>query len=132
MREARAAARAGYRVDVICLVDSGQVRREVLDAINVHRIGITRHRGAGLFRVVREYVAFAVRASAVAIRLRIRDRAACEHIVQVHAPPDFLIVAGIVPKLLGSKLILDIHDLSRHLYLARFQDRRVAPFANRV
>jgi glycosyltransferase involved in cell wall biosynthesis len=132
VREAKAAAGAGYRVDVICLTDVGERKREVIDGIHVHRLAVSRNRGAGLWRMMREYVAFATRAGLIAMRIRIRNHGASEHIVQVHAPPDFLIVAGLLPKLLGSKLILDIHDLTRHLFMARFEGRRVAPAAHRL
>ncbi len=132
VREARAAARVGYRVDVICLTEEGQLRREVLDGIDVHRVGVGRNRGVGLLQTLREYVVFTVLAGVIAARIRVRNRGGSHHIVQVHSPPDFLIVAGIVPKLLGSKLILDIHDISRHLYLARFAHRRSARLMNRL
>lgn len=132
VREARAAAQAGYRVDVICLTDDGEARREAIDGIHVHRIGVSRKRGVGLGRMLREYVEFAASASFLAARIHVRHRGASERVVQIHAPPDFLIVAGIVPKLLGGKLILDIHDLTRHLYLARFAGRRAARSANRL
>src|SRR6185503_13005792 len=41
-------------------------------------------------------------------------------IVQVHTMPDFLVFTTIVPKLLGAKIILDIHDLMPELYMAKF------------
>ena len=132
VREARAARQVGYEVDVICLTDVGQAKREVIDGVRVRRLAVSRNRGTGLLRMLREYLAFATLAGMTAALYRVRNRAAARHIIQVHAPPDFLVVAGLAPKLLGSRLILDIHDLSRHLFLARFQGRRAARAANRL
>jgi glycosyltransferase involved in cell wall biosynthesis len=123
-REAKAATREGYRVEVVCLRQAGEPKREVVDGIEVHRLGITHQRGAGLIALLREYLAFAVMSTFAVARLRLRARGCAEHIVQVHAPPEFLVVAGALPKLFGSKLILDIHDLSKHLYGARYGGSR--------
>src|SRR4030067_1574537 len=34
--------------------------------------------------------------------------------------PNFIVFAGLIPKLLGSKIILDIHDLMIPLYVTKF------------
>jgi glycosyltransferase involved in cell wall biosynthesis len=39
----------------------------------------------------------------------------------VHAPPDFLVAAALAPKLRGARVVTDIHDLSPHMYEARFE-----------
>src|SRR5207247_8680052 len=41
-------------------------------------------------------------------------------VVQVHTMPDFLVFAALIPKLLGAKIILDVHDLMPELYAAKF------------
>src|SRR5438034_4257056 len=41
-------------------------------------------------------------------------------IVQVHTGPDFLVFTTLVPKLLGAKIILDVHDLMPEMYMAKF------------
>jgi glycosyltransferase involved in cell wall biosynthesis len=40
--------------------------------------------------------------------------------VQAHNLPDFLVFAGLLPKLSGSRLVLDLHDLMPEFYAARF------------
>ncbi len=41
-------------------------------------------------------------------------------LVHVHNMPDFLVFAAAVPKLMGSKTILDIHDIVPELYCSKF------------
>jgi len=116
-REAKAARDFGYEVTVICLRQPGEAAVEQVNGIEVRRLALSHVRGATLGRIAFEYLAFTVLAtfilSAAAAR-RTYD------VVQVHAPPDFLILAGLLPKLRGARLVLDIHDLSPHMYGARF------------
>ena len=53
-------------------------------------------------------------------------------VVHLHNPPDFLIVAALVPKLLGARVIFDVHDLSPEMFAMRFGDRAGARLADRV
>jgi glycosyltransferase involved in cell wall biosynthesis len=41
-------------------------------------------------------------------------------LIHVHSVPDFEIFAALIPKLTGSKIVLDIHDLVPELYLSKF------------
>jgi glycosyltransferase involved in cell wall biosynthesis len=124
-REAKAARDAGYAVEVIALRDEGQAVEEVVDGIAVRRVNVAHHSvwsgSGGLAGVLREYLSFAVRAAGLVSRRAIgRGRF---DILQVHTPPDFLVFAGLVPKLLRRRIVLDVHDRSPLLYAARFGDR---------
>ena len=55
-------------------------------------------------------------ASLLAVRRRYR-------VVHIHNPPDFLIMAAAVPRLLGAKVIFDVHDLSDDMFAMRFGSR---------
>jgi glycosyltransferase involved in cell wall biosynthesis len=70
-----------------------------------------------------EYLAFTLLATVVLAAAAARRT---YDVVEVHAPPDFLILAGLLPKLRGARLLLDIHDLSPHLYSARFSSSLAA------
>jgi len=128
-REARAAVEAGYSVDVICLRSPHEVKSETVDGIRIRRLPVQHIRGAGAIRSVSEYLGFTVRASIAALRLH-RERSI--DVVYVHAPPDFLIVTALLPRLLGSRVVLDIHDLSPHLFNARFGSTRWARPLERI
>jgi glycosyltransferase involved in cell wall biosynthesis len=52
--------------------------------------------------------------------------------VHVNNPPDFLILAAVVPKLLGAKVIFDVHDLSPDMFAMRFGGRRGSRLADQL
>ena len=117
VREVRVAVDAGFAVHVIATRREGEPRRQLVDGVDVHRLPISHRRGAGAFGVFVEYGAFAVLATLRLARLSMRRRF---DVVQVHNPPDFLIVAALVPKLLGSRVVFDVHDLSSDMFAMRF------------
>jgi len=67
-REAHAARRSGYRVDVICAGEPGQPRSEVVDGLRIRRLPVTRRRGMGLSAQLWEYAAFCMLATAYILR----------------------------------------------------------------
>ena len=119
-REARAAVDAGHSVDVICLRDPGQLRFEIIEGVAVRRLSIRHVPGRRVWRVLYEYLAFVSVATLALGPAAVRRR---YQVIHIHNPPDFLIVAGLFPRLFGSKLILDVHDLSSHMFRSRFQGR---------
>jgi glycosyltransferase involved in cell wall biosynthesis/predicted glycosyltransferase len=119
-REARAAVEAGYTVDVVCLGADDEPSRETVDDIRITRLPVAHVRGAPTLRFLAEYVRFAARATTAVMKLYRRERI---DVVYVHAPPDFLVAAALLPKLLGSRVVLDVHDLSSHMFNIRFGGR---------
>jgi glycosyltransferase involved in cell wall biosynthesis len=53
-------------------------------------------------------------------------------VVHIHTPHDFLVVSALLPRLLGARVVLDIHDLSPDMFAMRFGGRRGARLADRV
>ena len=76
-----------------------------------------------------EYARFTLLAAWHAARLMTKRQYA---VVQVHNPPDFLVVATLWPRLLGARVILDVHDLAPDMFAMRFEDRRGAALADRL
>jgi glycosyltransferase involved in cell wall biosynthesis len=116
-REALIAVEAGYAVDVVCLRLPDEAAAETVDQIGIRRLPIRHLRGTGVVRAMLEYAGFAMRSTLTVLSIHRQERI---DIVYVHAPPDFLIVAALIPRLLGSKVVLDIHDLSPHMFNVRF------------
>ena len=115
-REARAARDAGFEVTVLALRGQGEDPEEDVDGIHVRRVPLGHKRGAGFARILSEYLTFC----ALACWWLARESARRPFdVVHFHNPPDFLIVAGVIPRLRGSKLILDVHDLSSHMITVR-------------
>jgi glycosyltransferase involved in cell wall biosynthesis len=128
-REAIATVEAGYDVHVICLRWPHEPESEILNGIRITRLPVQHVRGAGALGSIREYVGFALGATVTALKIH---RVSPIDIVYVHAPPDFLIVTALIPRLLGSRVVLDIHDLSPHMFNARFGTGRFARIVERT
>jgi len=128
-REVAAALAAGYAVDVVAMCRPGEPRRESVDGANVVRLPLSHHRGAGLPGMIAEYIGFTALASCVVAMLMLRRRYS---VVQVHNPPDFLIVASLIPKALGAYVIFDVHDLSSDMFAMRWNAKPGARLAERL
>jgi glycosyltransferase involved in cell wall biosynthesis len=142
-RETEALLGDGWQVDVICLRGEGEAKHEDCNGAQVHRLAVRRHRGAGFAIYMLEYMHFFVLASVLLARLQVKKRF---NVVQVHNMPDFLIFTAAIPKMLGARLVLDIHDLVPELYgskfggkpghpairMARWTERRSGAFASQV
>jgi glycosyltransferase involved in cell wall biosynthesis len=107
---------AGGRVDVLCLRDQDGPRGQGRGDARVITIPVGR--GAnGFWGYVREYASAFVLFSVRTLGLHIRNR---YDVIHVHNMPDFLVFAALVPKLLGARVILDIHDAMPEFYMSKF------------
>jgi glycosyltransferase involved in cell wall biosynthesis len=106
-RAAQALVQEGVTVDLLCLQEhKAQPRRETVDGISVFRVPLQRHRG-GKMTYIGRYSAFIVRSFCfLAFRSFIRKY----DLVHVHNMPDALVFSALIPKLLGAKVVLDLHD----------------------
>jgi glycosyltransferase involved in cell wall biosynthesis len=119
-RAVRVALESGYEVDIIALRRPGEAAVEVVEGARVHRLPLTHHWGARLSRTTFEYLGFTALASIRVASLMLRRN---YRVVHVNNPPDFLIVAALFPKLLGARVIFDVHDLSSDMFSMRFEGR---------
>jgi glycosyltransferase involved in cell wall biosynthesis len=119
-REAEALVSAGYEVHVICLrrteaaKRSSQAREETINGVYVHRLPLERKRGNQL-RYLAEYTLLAALGAVKLARLHFHRPF---RIVHIHNMPDLLVLAGLLPKWTGAKLLLDVHDPMAELYQA--------------
>jgi len=112
-RAAEALQRAGMTVDVLCLCEEGQPKGwETVNGVNVYRTPLRRQR-EGKIRYLLQYASFLLGATWFLASRSLRTR---YHVVHVHNMPDFLVFSSLVPKLLGAKVILDLHDPMPELY----------------
>jgi glycosyltransferase involved in cell wall biosynthesis len=115
-RAADALLKEGASVDLICLHDENAPSREVLNGINVRRIAI-EHRRGGKLAYAWQYFAFIVACAAIVSRRTLTRR---YDLVYVHNMPDILVFSGLVPKIMGAKVVLDQHDPMPELMSAIF------------
>ena len=127
VHEARVASELGLEVGVLALRQPGEARSEMVDGVTVRRLPVRHRRGCGLVRMLVEYLGFTALAT-IWLMLRPRRR----RIVQVHSPPDFLAIAGLITKLVGNRFILDVHDLSPDIFSMRLDGRRGSRIADRL
>lgn len=113
----------GFEVDVVCLRQEGESRRDVWRGATISRLAGPRRRG-GLLRYLSEYFGFFIRAAALIGARTMRRR---YDVIQVHTMPDFLAFVAVVPKLFGSKLLLDFHELMPEFFAAKFSKGMTSP-----
>lgn len=120
-REALALRDAGHEVAVLCLREPGQAAREVVEGVAVRRLPV-RHRRRGAARYAAEYAAFGLLALAQVTRAAARGRLSGRpiDIVQVHTMPDALVFAAAGARALGSRVVLDLHEVMPELYASKF------------
>jgi glycosyltransferase involved in cell wall biosynthesis len=105
-REVRALEAAGHEVDVICLRRQRERLRERVGSVMTYRLPLPAER-SGRVRYVAQYGAFLLAAGLLAAALHVRRR---WDVVQVNSMPDALVFAAAVPRLLGARVLLDLHE----------------------
>jgi glycosyltransferase involved in cell wall biosynthesis len=116
-RAAEALAKEGANVEMICLRESDdQPRREIFNGVDVTRVPLKRRR-AGKMSYLVQYGAFILAAGAI---LTYRSFPRRFDLVHVHNMPDVLVFSALIPKLAGSKIILDLHDPMPELMMSIF------------
>jgi len=118
LQYATSLAERGDIVDVIALRrDPGLPDFEQLDGVNVYRIQDRILNEKGILSYVNRITRFALRSALFLFRKH------NEHpydVVHVHNVPDFLAFSAIYPKLRGTCVVLDIHDLLPEFYASKF------------
>ena len=107
----------GYEIDVICLRDQDDPSFSVEEGVNVYRLPVRRRKGRGATGQLVEYLLFFLLAALKLTGLHFKRRYCA---VQVHNLPDFLVFVALVPKIMGAKVILDIHDIMPEFYAVKF------------
>ena len=115
-RAAAALLNEGMTVDLICLADDDAPKREVSGGLNILRLPI-KHRRGGKFSYAYNYSTFIL---ICAITLALRCFRRRYDMVYVHNMPDVLVVSSLVPKILGAKVLLDLHDPMPELMVTIF------------
>jgi len=116
-RYAEALAMAGYEVDVYALRRKGQSRRENLNGVNIYHLQERDYNEKGLKSFLVRMVLFFGRVFFLILAKQLQYRYS---VVHVHNPPDFLVFSTLVPKILGAKIIFDMHENLPEFYCAKF------------
>jgi glycosyltransferase involved in cell wall biosynthesis len=106
----------GAHIDLLCMADERLPRREHLPAFEIFRLPIKHQRG-GKLAYVYEYSAFILVAAVLFLWRSLRKR---YDLIYVHNMPDILVFSALLPKLFGTKVILDQHDPMPELMMTIF------------
>jgi glycosyltransferase involved in cell wall biosynthesis len=117
-REAEALVQRGDEVHFVCLRTASLGDRRSLNGVTLHplmRYGYDD--GAKPWDYVRRYVNFQVLALVHILRMHL---ARPFDVIHVNTMPDSLVFSALGAKLLGARVILDVHDLMPELYASKF------------
>lgn len=117
LQYAAALRERGDEVDVISLRSRKASRFEVVDGVNVHRIQTREVNEQSRFAYLGRILAFLFVSTFLLARKQFSRK---YQVIHVHSVPDFLVFAALVPKLLGARVILDIHDILPEFYASKF------------
>ncbi|HLH77670.1 MAG TPA: glycosyltransferase family 4 protein [Candidatus Binataceae bacterium] len=119
-RHAQALAERGDQVDLLCLQNPQQGFDR---GVNVIGLQIRRYRGSSRASYLRSYLRFFAAATIQAAVLSRRHR---YDFAVVCTMPDLAVLCALPVRLMGSKLLLDVHDTMPELYRDKFGGRRGA------
>lgn len=104
------------QVDIISLKRADLKFKDNYKGATIYRIGLPKYRGS-TFRYLLEYFIFFLLASFLLNILFIKKEYA---IIHVHNMPDFLVFSTIYPKILGARVILDMHEITPEFFQYKF------------
>lgn len=107
---------AGHRVDVIALRAQGEPMIEARPTGTIFRV-MSKYQGESTLKYAWSYLKFFLKSSLLLARRSFREGYDAVH---VHNMPNALVFATLVPKLMGARLMLDVHDLMTANYMAKF------------
>jgi glycosyltransferase involved in cell wall biosynthesis len=116
-REAETLAAHGFRVRCLTTKNSGSPKAFTLGGVEVEELDVAKYRGKSTRAYVASYLRFLASASAACIRMMARGEL---DVVHAHNIPNFLVFAGLLPRLAGRKVVLDIHDSVPETFAAKF------------
>ncbi|MBA3037618.1 MAG: glycosyltransferase family 4 protein [Desulfobacterium sp.] len=116
-RYAETLARRGDYVEAICLKKRGQLSHEVIQGVNVYRIQERIINEKKEFSYLYKLIKFFILSMVFITKRHLKNP---YNLIHVHSVPDFEVFATIFPKLRGTKIILDIHDIVPEFYAGKF------------
>lgn len=117
-RYAETLVKRGDVVDAIVLRREGQSEFEVIAGVRVHRIQKRVRNERNPLSYLLKLLMFLVRSTWVVTKFHLKTR---YDLIHVHSVPDFEVFATIIPRLMGARVILDIHDIVPEFYASKFK-----------
>jgi len=119
-REAEVLGENGISVHVICLSRTGEKKHETFGNVEAFRI-LKIAKKEKLLSYLFFSFSFFLKAFFILQKLFIQNRYS---VIQFHNMPDHLVFLGIFQKILGVRIILDIHDLTPELFEEKWPGKK--------
>ncbi len=117
-REATLAASHGWDVHFYALSLDGRARSSSIEGITLHELPMPRYRGASAPAYILSYLRFLFMASKAVQSDHWRERF---DVVHINTMPDFMVAVGLLPRIFGARIILDVHDVMPEIYMTKFR-----------
>jgi glycosyltransferase involved in cell wall biosynthesis len=121
MRYAETLAQRGDHVTVFALLRDDGPREEVLNGVHVHRLQSRQVNEKSRFSYLGRILQFLFRAMYRVSKNHLQHR---YDLLHIHSVPDFIVFAGWLPRMTGTPVILDIHDILPEFYTSKFGSGR--------
>ena len=115
-RHAEALIDAGFDVDVLCCRDESEATTESHRGVRIRRLPFRRERG-GKIRYLFEYLSFIAAAAFTVASMHLRRRYA---VVWVLSIPNAMVFTGMVPRLMGTPVVLDVRDPMPEFFQSKY------------
>ena len=116
-RESEALAEHGNEVNFLVLAEENDSRTYKMNDVSIIELKMRKHQGKKSSSYFLPYLKFLGLAFWHCSKLFLKRKV---DVVHVHNMPNFLVLAGILPRLFGKKVILDIHDSVPETYSGKF------------
>lgn len=127
-RYAEALADAGYKVDVFALRKKGGSKISKFDMITIHHLQGRSYNEKGLKSFIYRMTLFFLRVFYAISVKQFKNR---YQIVHVHNPPDFMVFSALSAKIMGAKVIFDMHENLPEFYCMKF-DKKPGTFPVKI
>lgn len=116
-REAETLALRGDQVDFIALGEKSRPAMETIEGVRLLRVKQLKYRGGSGASYLLSYMRFLGAVTAKLVARHCRQR---YDVVYVHTMPDLLVLAALIPKIFGARVVLNLHDMMPELYMSKF------------
>lgn len=116
-RESETLTRYGHKIKFLVPAENNSPRKYEMNNVTVIELGMRKYIGKDKALIVLSYLKFLFLAFYTCSRLFLKRQV---EVVHVHNMPNFLIFAGILPRIFGRKMILDVHDSVPETFRGRF------------
>lgn len=108
-----------FDVSILVTKEGELPKKYLLDGVNVAELNMRRFSSKSKTYNILKYIAFLMKSFVACNKLLVNRKI---DVIHVHNMPNFLVFAAIIPRLIGKKLMLDIHDTFPETYAAKFAD----------